>query len=116
MQDVQGPDWEVTARLVGHTIRRILGYQLTIAQLIGLGLIVGTPYLLIGAIWSTTHTAHLQNMHGVDLAVSFLGSIVSVAGAAVLECLHDMTAKAAGIPTMPRFTYLDTRPDLRGDP
>jgi hypothetical protein len=40
-------------------------------------LVVGTPYLLIGAIWSTTHTAHLQNMHGVDLAVSFLGSIVS---------------------------------------
>ena len=59
------------------TIRRIFGYQLTIAQLIALGLIVGTPYLLIGAIWSTTHTAHLQNMHGVDLAVSFLGSIVS---------------------------------------
>jgi hypothetical protein len=40
-------------------------------------LIVGTPYLLIGAIWSTTHSAHLQNMHGLDLAVSFLGSIVS---------------------------------------
>ena len=59
------------------TIRRILGYQLTIAQLIALGLIVSTPYLLIGAIWSTTHTAHLQNMHGVDLAVSFLGPIVS---------------------------------------
>ena len=59
------------------TIRRILGYQLTIAQLIALGLIIGTPYLLIGAIWSTTHTAHLQSMHGVDLAVSFLGSIVS---------------------------------------
>jgi NADH:ubiquinone oxidoreductase subunit 4 (subunit M) len=75
IQDVQGPSWEVTALL--DTIRRILGYQLTIAQLIALGLIVGTPYLLIGAIWSTTHTAHLQNMHGVDLAVSFLGSIVS---------------------------------------
>jgi NADH:ubiquinone oxidoreductase subunit 4 (subunit M) len=59
------------------TIRRILGYQLTIAQRIALGLVVGTAYLLIGAIWSTMHTAHLQNMHGVDLAVSFLGSIVS---------------------------------------
>jgi NADH:ubiquinone oxidoreductase subunit 4 (subunit M) len=59
------------------TIRRVLGYQVSIAQLIALGLIIGTPYLLIGAIWSTTHTAHLQSMHGVDLAVSFLGSIVS---------------------------------------
>lgn len=58
-------------------ISRILGYQLTIAQLIALGLILGTPYLLVGAIWSTTHTAHLQNMHGADLVVSFLGSIVS---------------------------------------
>ena len=60
-----------------ETIRRVLGYQLTIAQLIALGVGVGTPYLLIGALWSTTHTAHLQNMHGVDLVVSFLGSIVS---------------------------------------
>jgi NADH:ubiquinone oxidoreductase subunit 4 (subunit M) len=59
------------------TIRHILGYRLTIAQLIALGLIIGTPYLLIGAIWSTTHTAHLQNMHGIDLAVSLLRSIVS---------------------------------------
>ncbi len=97
------------------TIRRILGYQLTIAQLIALGLIVGTPYLLIGAIWSTTHTAHLQNMHGVDLAVSFWVDRV-VAGAAVLERLHDLTGMAAGIPSMPGFTYLGTRPDLRGDP
>jgi NADH:ubiquinone oxidoreductase subunit 4 (subunit M) len=59
------------------TIRRVLGYQVSIAQLIAVGLIIGTPYLLIGAIWSTTHTAHLQSMHGADLAVSFLGSIVS---------------------------------------
>jgi NADH:ubiquinone oxidoreductase subunit 4 (subunit M) len=59
------------------TIRRILGFQLTIAELIGLGLIVGTPYLLVGIIWSTTHTAQLQHLHGVDLVVSFLGSIVS---------------------------------------
>lgn len=60
-----------------ETMRRILGYQVTIAQLIALGLILGTPYLAIGAIWSTTHTAQLQNMHGADLVVSFLGSIVS---------------------------------------
>jgi hypothetical protein len=58
-------------------VRRFLGYQLTIAELIGLGLIVGTPYLLVGTIWSTTHTAHLQQLRGADLVVSFLGSIVS---------------------------------------
>lgn len=58
-------------------VHQVLGYQITVAELIGLGLIVGTPYLLVGTIWSTTHTAHLQHMHGADPVVSFLGSIVS---------------------------------------
>jgi hypothetical protein len=57
-------------------VRRLLGFQVTIGQLIAVGLIVGTPYLLVGTIWSTTHTEHLHEMHGVDLAVSFLGSPV----------------------------------------
>ncbi|BDB40290.1 MULTISPECIES: hypothetical protein [Mycobacterium] len=59
------------------TIRRVLSVQLSVAQLIAVGIIVGTPYLLVGAIWSTTHTEHLHQMQGADLAVSFLGSIVS---------------------------------------
>ncbi|MGH3632860.1 hypothetical protein [Mycobacterium sp.] len=58
-------------------VRQVLGFQLTIAELIGLGLIMGTPYLLVGLVWSTTHTEHLHQMHGADLVVSFLGSIVS---------------------------------------
>ena len=58
-------------------LRKVLDFELTIGQLLALGLLIGTPYLLVGTIWSTTHTAHLNQMHGVDLAVSFLGSIVS---------------------------------------
>jgi NADH:ubiquinone oxidoreductase subunit 4 (subunit M) len=58
-------------------VRQLLGFQLSISQLIFIGLIIGTPYLLAGAIWSSTHTEHLHQMHGVDLAVSHLGSIVS---------------------------------------
>lgn len=58
-------------------VRQVLGFQITIAELIGLGLILGTPYLLLGTIWSTTHTEHLHRMQGADLVVSFLGSIVS---------------------------------------
>jgi NADH:ubiquinone oxidoreductase subunit 4 (subunit M) len=60
-----------------ETLRKVLDFRLTICQLLAIGLIVGTPYLLVGTIWSTTHTEHLHQMHGVDLAVSFLGSIVS---------------------------------------
>jgi len=58
-------------------LRRVLEFRLSIAQLMAIGLILGVPYLLVGTIWSTTHTEHLHQMHGVDLAVSFLGSIVS---------------------------------------
>ena len=58
-------------------LRQLLSYEFTVAELIGLAIILVTPYLVIGAIWSSMHTDHLQNMHGIDLAVSFLGSIVS---------------------------------------
>jgi NADH:ubiquinone oxidoreductase subunit 4 (subunit M) len=58
-------------------LRQVLEFRLTVAQLIAIGLIIGTPYLLVGTIWSATHTEHLHQMHGIDLAVSFLGSIVS---------------------------------------
>ncbi|OBF63454.1 hypothetical protein A5787_15480 [Mycobacterium sp. 852002-50816_SCH5313054-b] len=58
-------------------LHRVLEFRLSIAQLMAIGIILGTPYLLVGTIWSTTHTEHLHQMHGVDLAVSFLGSIVS---------------------------------------
>lgn len=58
-------------------LRRVLNFQFTVAELIGIALIVGTPYLLIGVAWSATHTAHLREMDGIDLVVSFLGSIVS---------------------------------------
>lgn len=58
-------------------IGRLLSYRMSVGELIGLGLILGTPYLIVGLIWSLTHTAHLHEMQGVDLVVSFLGSIVS---------------------------------------
>jgi hypothetical protein len=58
-------------------LRQLLSYEFTVAELIGLAIILATPYLVIGVIWSSTHTDHLQKMDGTDLVVSFLGSIVS---------------------------------------
>ncbi|OBB87232.1 hypothetical protein [Mycobacterium sp. 852002-30065_SCH5024008] len=60
-----------------NRIRQVLDYQLTIAELLGIAVLLGTPYLIVGVIWSSTHTGHLREMHGLDLVVSFLGSIVS---------------------------------------
>jgi len=58
-------------------LRQILNYKLTIAELIGIGLLLGIPYLVVGVVWSATHTEHLSQMHGADLVVSYLGSIAS---------------------------------------
>jgi hypothetical protein len=58
-------------------LRRLLGFQVTIGELIVVAVVVGTPYLIVGVIWSSMHTDHLQRMAGADLVVSFLGSIVS---------------------------------------
>jgi len=58
-------------------LRRLLAFQVTIGELIVVTVVVGTPYLIVGVIWSSMHTAHLQGMSGADLVVSYLGSIVS---------------------------------------
>ena len=58
-------------------LRRLLGFQVTIGELIVAAVVVGTPYLIVSAVWSSTHTEHLQHMRGADLVVSYLGSIVS---------------------------------------
>jgi hypothetical protein len=58
-------------------VRKVLCYRVTIGQLIVVAIVLGTPYLLVGAFWSMTHTDHLARMGGVDLVVSFLGAIVS---------------------------------------
>ena len=50
---------------------------MTIGELIVVALILRRPYLIVGATWSSTHTEHLESMAGVDLVVSYLGSIVS---------------------------------------
>ena len=54
---------------------RILRHGLTLC-LIGLVVLVAIPYGVIGVIWTLTHTSHLSDMEGVDLVISFLGSIV----------------------------------------
>jgi len=58
-------------------LRKLLSHRVAIGELIVVALVLGTPYLIVGVLWSSTHTEHLQHMQGADLAVSFLGSIVS---------------------------------------
>lgn len=58
-------------------MRSLLAYRVSIGELIVVALVLGTPYLVVGLIWSSTHTDHLQHLSGLDLVVSYLGAIVS---------------------------------------
>ncbi len=60
-----------------NALRKVLSYRVSIGELVVAALVLGTPYLIVGVIWSSTHTDHLAEMDGIDLVVSFLGAIVS---------------------------------------
>ena len=55
--------------------RQLLDVELSIAELIGIGVLVAGPYLLIGLVWSSTHAQSLHGIRGVELLVSVIGSI-----------------------------------------
>jgi len=56
--------------------RQLLDIELSIAELIGVGVLVAGPYLLIGIVWSSTHAQALHGIRGVELLISLVGSIV----------------------------------------
>jgi hypothetical protein len=58
-------------------LQKVLRYEMTITEWIGTAILLGAPYLAIGVIWSVINTDHLRHLDGVDLAVPFLGSVVS---------------------------------------
>lgn len=58
-------------------IQALLDRKLTVAELFLAVVLLSTPYLVIGGIWTATHTDHLRGMHGVDFGVSLLGAIAS---------------------------------------
>ncbi|MFZ0831936.1 MAG: hypothetical protein WAM92_02380 [Mycobacterium sp.] len=58
-------------------LRRILGFEMTIAEWIGTAAMLAVPYLAVGVLWSLTHTALLSQSHGADKVLAFLGAIAS---------------------------------------
>jgi hypothetical protein len=55
--------------------RRLMDFELSLAELIGVGAILAGPYLLIGLIWTCTHAHSVDGLRGVQLLVSVMGSI-----------------------------------------
>jgi len=57
-------------------IRELLDVELSVGELIGIGVLLAGPYLLIGLVWSSTHAQSLHGIRGVELLISLIGSIV----------------------------------------
>ena len=57
-------------------LRKVLSFEMTIAEWIGTAVMLAAPYLIIGVLWSLIHSKDFANTHGLDRAVSVLGSIV----------------------------------------
>jgi hypothetical protein len=57
-------------------VRKVLAFQMTIAEWIGTAVILAVPYVVVGMVWTATHTDQL-NPHGVDRIASILVSIAS---------------------------------------
>lgn len=56
--------------------RRILSYEMTIAEWIGTALMLGAPYGVIGVLLAVLKPDHLAHLDGLPKAVAFVGSIV----------------------------------------
>ena len=66
---------ESTLVLMMGKLRALLGHQMTVARWTTVAVLLGTPYLIVGIIWTATHTVRLAELRGVDLVVSLLGSV-----------------------------------------
>ena len=57
-------------------LRKVLSFEMTIAEWIGTAVMLAAPYRIIGVLWPLIHSKDFANRHGLDRAVSVLGSIV----------------------------------------
>jgi len=57
-------------------LQKLLSYEFTIAELIGLAIMLAAPYGLIGLVWAFTHTDRFAGLHGISLVVSFVVSVL----------------------------------------
>jgi hypothetical protein len=56
-------------------LRPLLNVERTVGQWLSLIWIPVAAYLLVGVIWAVTHTERFARLTGLDVVVSFLGSI-----------------------------------------
>jgi hypothetical protein len=44
------------------TVRRVLAFEMTIAEWIGTAIMLAVPYLVLGVLWSLVHNRHIETI------------------------------------------------------
>jgi hypothetical protein len=57
-------------------VRRILAYDMTLAEWLGAALILGAPYGVIGVVFSVFKPDHIVHADGVLKAAAFVGTVL----------------------------------------
>ena len=58
-------------------LRRILSFELTVAEWATLAVVLAAPYLAAGVVWTIGHGDRFTGLGGFDLAAAILGAVVS---------------------------------------
>lgn len=58
------------------SLRRILDYQMTVAEWIGTAVLLGTPYLVIGVVYTVLGNDFVARADGFRAAAAFVGGVV----------------------------------------
>lgn len=58
-------------------VRKVLSFEMTIAEWIGTAIILAVPYLVVGAVWTAFHLDYLNTINpgGVNRLMAILGSV-----------------------------------------
>ncbi|KWX65746.1 hypothetical protein [Mycobacterium sp. NAZ190054] len=57
-------------------VRRILGYEMTVAEWLGAAVMAGAPYGVLGVVVAVLNPGHFADADGVQRVVGFVGSVV----------------------------------------
>ena len=58
-------------------MRKILSFEMTVAEWIGTAVLLAIPYLAVGVVWASLSTDHLNGTAWADRIVPILGTIAS---------------------------------------
>jgi hypothetical protein len=58
-------------------MRKVLSFEMTVAEWIGTAVILAVPYLAVGVVWALSTTDHLNGTAWVDRIVPILATIAS---------------------------------------